>query len=54
MNLKAFSIAVRKSRLLKKLTQDELGYVAGIPGKHISNIDIENYLTFEGTELKLS
>lgn len=39
MNLKAFGIVVRKRRLLKKLTQDELGYVARIPGKHISNIE---------------
>lgn len=36
---KAFGIVLRKRRLLKKLTQDELGHIAGIPGKHVSNIE---------------
>ena len=36
---KAFGRAVRRVRVSKQLTQEELGNIAGIPGNHVSNIE---------------
>jgi len=51
---KAFGIALRKLRLAKKLTQEELGFEAGLRRTYISSLELGEKTPSLDTIFKLS
>lgn len=51
---KAFGQVLREARVKQGLSQEELGYIAGVPRNHVGNIERGENLPTLGIVLKLS
>ena len=51
---KAFGLAVRKLRIAKDLTQEELGFESGLTRAYISSIELDQKLPSITTSAKLA